>query len=125
VSSVRYRYNVAPAHPEVLGDVPAGVPVGLHSGASLASEPARVRQVRLVGTVAAFLSDHQAPAQSVQCAGGIDVADGHAVGEQGVREPPWVAGGVDGVDQAVSGGPRLIMRTGDCSATTRPVLVNV
>ena len=45
------------------------------------------RQVDLVGAVAAVLGDHQTPAQGVQRADGIGVAESEAVGEQRKREP--------------------------------------
>jgi len=45
------------------------------------------REICLVGAVAAVLSDHQAPAQGVQCVDGIGFAPGEAVSEQRVRGP--------------------------------------
>ena len=67
----------------------------------------------LVEAVAAVLGDHQAPAQGVQRADGIGVAEGEAVGEQRERERTRVAGGLGGLDQAVRGGHRLLTGTGD------------
>ena len=68
------------------------------------------RQVCLVAAVAAVLSDHQAPAQGLKRADGIGVAESEPVGEKRERERQRVAGGFGGVDQAVRGGHRLLMR---------------
>src|SRR6202162_1837380 len=55
--------------------------------------------VGYVGAVAAVLSDHQVPAQSVQCLGGIRVAAGEARGKKRRTQNTRVARSFGGPDQ--------------------------
>ena len=71
------------------------------------------RQVCLVGAVTAVVRDDQAPAQGVQRAVGICVAEGQTIGEERERKHIRVAGGFGGVDQTARGGHRLVKATGD------------
>ena len=71
----------------------------------------RGRQQWFGQAAAAVLGDHQAPAQGLQRAVGISIAEGVAIGVERVGERPRVVGGLGGVDQPVRGGPRLLTGT--------------
>ena len=70
------------------------------------------RQLRLGNAVAAVLCDHQAPAQGVQRADGIGVAEGKAVGESANESMNGFARCLGGLDEAVRGSHRLLTGTG-------------
>src|SRR5262249_5075269 len=80
------------------------------------------RQNGLWEAVAAVLSDHQAPAEGVQCADGICFGECKAAGAEREREHERITRRLSGVDQAVSGVQRLLGGTGgrECENQTYP-----
>jgi hypothetical protein len=66
------------------------------------------RQLGFDEAVAAFLSDHQAPAEGVECAVGICIAERGGVGSEHEGKRPQVPRCLGGLDKAVRGSHRLL-----------------